>query len=274
MAFLVSQHGQWGAIPLPLFWAFPPWRACEVEVRYPPRKGYLSDTCAIPYENKAKACDTPLCDTISRRSCAIWGGISHWAAKKVTKEKSKSVPKWEGRQESQDSWRPSHSQRSLQGQQKGLWSLKLSGPYRAMRAAMRCERRCVVNTEWSVGCKRGFISRGGKITLFIFKKCRLTFSRCRCSLPHPKWVRWMASIHTMPNHDSNNGRLARLGNVSANRPCERCPQKDWSKMAHAMVHLSVCCLPSLQHPLATNESHNFWLRGTSRSSGLPLMVLM
>ena len=24
----------------------------------------------------------------------------------------------------------------------------LSGPYRAMRAAMRCERRCVVNTEW------------------------------------------------------------------------------------------------------------------------------
>ena len=46
----------------------------------PPPKGYLSDTCAIPYENKANGCDTPLCDTISKGYCAIWGGISHWAA--------------------------------------------------------------------------------------------------------------------------------------------------------------------------------------------------
>ena len=46
----------------------------------PPRKGYLSDTCATPYENKANGCDTPLCDTISKGYCAIWGGISHWAA--------------------------------------------------------------------------------------------------------------------------------------------------------------------------------------------------
>ena len=60
----------------------PPWRACEVEVRYPPpQKGYLSDTCAIPYEKRQKGCDTPLCDTISKGYCAIWGGISHWAAK-------------------------------------------------------------------------------------------------------------------------------------------------------------------------------------------------
>ena len=52
-----------------------------MEVRYPPpQKGYLSDTCAIRYENKANGCDTPLCDTISKRYCAIWGGISHWAA--------------------------------------------------------------------------------------------------------------------------------------------------------------------------------------------------
>ena len=28
----------------------------------------------------------------------------------------------------------------------------LSGPYRAMRAAMRCERRCVVNTEMAMRC--------------------------------------------------------------------------------------------------------------------------
>ena len=73
MGFLVSQHGQLGAIPPPPFWAFPPWRTCEVEVRYPPQKGYLSDTCAIPYENKANGCDTHLCDTISKGYCAIWG---------------------------------------------------------------------------------------------------------------------------------------------------------------------------------------------------------
>ena len=47
----------------------------------PPQKGYLSDTGAIPYENKASGCDTPLCDTISKGYCAIWGGTSHWAAK-------------------------------------------------------------------------------------------------------------------------------------------------------------------------------------------------
>ena len=46
-----------------------------MEVRYPPQKGYLSDTGAIPYENKASGCDTPLCDNISKRYCAI-GGVS------------------------------------------------------------------------------------------------------------------------------------------------------------------------------------------------------
>ena len=30
--------------------------------------------------------------------------------------------------------------------------IKLSGPYRAMRAAMRCERRCVVNAEMAMRC--------------------------------------------------------------------------------------------------------------------------
>ena len=49
----------------------------------PAQKGYLSDTGAIPYENKANGCDTSLCDTISKGYCAIWGGISHWAAKFV-----------------------------------------------------------------------------------------------------------------------------------------------------------------------------------------------
>ena len=64
----------WMRYPLPLFWAFPPWRACEVEVRYPPTKRvsqrYLRDTICY----KAKGCDTRLCDTISKRYCAIWGG--------------------------------------------------------------------------------------------------------------------------------------------------------------------------------------------------------
>ena len=46
----------------------------------PLQKGRLSDACAIPYENKANGCETPLCDTISKGHCAIWGGISHWAA--------------------------------------------------------------------------------------------------------------------------------------------------------------------------------------------------
>ena len=61
--------------PFSLFSAFAPWRACEVEVRYPPppQKGYLSDTRAIPYKNKASGCDTPLCDTISKGHYATWG---------------------------------------------------------------------------------------------------------------------------------------------------------------------------------------------------------
>ena len=63
--------------PSPFLSVSPLESICEVEVRYPPppqEKGYLSDTCAIPYENKANGCDTPLCDTISKRYCAIWGG--------------------------------------------------------------------------------------------------------------------------------------------------------------------------------------------------------
>ena len=47
MEFLVSQHGQLGA-PFSLG-EHAKWR-CDT----PPQKGYLSDTCAIPYENKAK----------------------------------------------------------------------------------------------------------------------------------------------------------------------------------------------------------------------------
>ena len=84
MGFSVSQHGQLGAIPPPPFLSVSPLESMRSGGAIPPpQKGYLSDTCAIPYENKANGCDTPLCDTISKGYCAIWGGISHWAAKLV-----------------------------------------------------------------------------------------------------------------------------------------------------------------------------------------------
>ena len=77
MGFLASQHGQLGAIPPPpaflsvsTLGEHAKWR-CETP---PPQKGYLSDTGAIPYENKAKGCDTPLCDTISERVLRDMGG--------------------------------------------------------------------------------------------------------------------------------------------------------------------------------------------------------
>ena len=84
MGFLVSQHGQLGAMPPPPFLSVSPlesMRSGGAIPPPPPQKGYLSDTCAIPYENKANGCDTPACDTISKGYCAIWGGVSHWAAK-------------------------------------------------------------------------------------------------------------------------------------------------------------------------------------------------
>ena len=78
----MSQHGQLGAIPpLPFLSVSPVESMRSGSAIPPPQKGYLSDTGAIPYENKANGCDTPLCDTISKGYCAIWGGISHWAAK-------------------------------------------------------------------------------------------------------------------------------------------------------------------------------------------------
>ena len=84
MGFLVSQHGQLGAIPPPPFLSVSPLEYMRGRGAIPPPpKGYLSDTSAIPYENKTNGCDTPPCATISKGYCAIWGGISHWAAKSV-----------------------------------------------------------------------------------------------------------------------------------------------------------------------------------------------
>ena len=48
-----------------------------MEVRYPPppQKGYLSDTCAMPYETRQNACDTPSA-ILSRNRIARYGGVS------------------------------------------------------------------------------------------------------------------------------------------------------------------------------------------------------
>ena len=83
MGLLLSQHGQLGAIPPPPFLSVSPLESMQSggAIPPPPQKRYHSNTCAIPYENKANGCDTPLCDTISKGHCAIWGGLSHWAAK-------------------------------------------------------------------------------------------------------------------------------------------------------------------------------------------------
>ena len=72
----------WVRHPLPPFLSVSPLEYMRSGGAIPsPQKGYLSDTSAIPYENKANGCDTPpLCDTISKGYCAIWGG-NLWAAK-------------------------------------------------------------------------------------------------------------------------------------------------------------------------------------------------
>ena len=77
MGFLVSQHGQLGAILPPPFLSVSPLESMRSGgAMPPPEKGYLSDTCAMPYENKANGCDTPLCDTISKGYCKRYGGVS------------------------------------------------------------------------------------------------------------------------------------------------------------------------------------------------------
>ena len=90
---LVAQHGQLGAIRLSPFLRVSPlesMRSGGAIPPPPPQKGYLSDTYAMPHENKANGCDTPLCNTISKRCCTIWGCVSHWAAKFTKKRRTNS----------------------------------------------------------------------------------------------------------------------------------------------------------------------------------------
>ena len=70
MGLLGSQHGQLGAIPPPPFLSVSPYESMRSGGAIPPHptKAYLSDTCVIPHENKAKWGETPLCNTISKYS--------------------------------------------------------------------------------------------------------------------------------------------------------------------------------------------------------------
>ena len=46
----------------------------------PPHKRGISAILARCHmKTRQMGADTPLCDNISKRYCAIWGGISHWA---------------------------------------------------------------------------------------------------------------------------------------------------------------------------------------------------
>ena len=84
MGFLVSQHGQLGAIPPPPFLSgFPlEYKRSRGAIPPPPKKRGISAILArYPMKTRQMGAIPPLCDTISKGYCAIWGGISHWAAK-------------------------------------------------------------------------------------------------------------------------------------------------------------------------------------------------
>ena len=85
VSFLVSQHGQWGAIPPPPCLSV----SLLASMRSggaipPPHTRGISRRCLHDTTWKqGKRVRDPLCDTISKGYCAIRRGISHWAAKGV-----------------------------------------------------------------------------------------------------------------------------------------------------------------------------------------------
>ena len=58
--------------PSPFSERFPIGEHAKWRCDTPPQKGYLSDTCAITYENKANGCDTPSA-ILSRKGIARYG---------------------------------------------------------------------------------------------------------------------------------------------------------------------------------------------------------
>ena len=78
MGCLVSQHGQLGAIPPPFFSErFPPWRACEVEVRYPPplKSGISAILARYPKKTRQMGAIPPSA-ILSRKGIARYAGVS------------------------------------------------------------------------------------------------------------------------------------------------------------------------------------------------------
>ena len=84
MGFLVAQHGQLDAILPPPFLSVSPLESMRSAGAIPPpQKGYLSDTCAKPMKTRQVGAIPPLRCYLERVLQAIWGVISHWAAKLV-----------------------------------------------------------------------------------------------------------------------------------------------------------------------------------------------
>ena len=77
MGVLVSQHGQWGAIPPPPFLSVSPLESIrEVEVRYPPHKRGISAILArYPIKTRQKRAIPPSA-ILSRKGIARYGGVS------------------------------------------------------------------------------------------------------------------------------------------------------------------------------------------------------
>ena len=77
IGFLVSQHGQLGAIPPPPFLSVSPLESMRSGGAIPPLKRGISAILARYHmRTRQNTCDSPLCDTISKEYCAIWGGVS------------------------------------------------------------------------------------------------------------------------------------------------------------------------------------------------------
>ena len=80
--FWCLNMANWVRYPLPLFWAFPPWRACEVEVDTPLKRGISAILARYPMKTRQMGAIPPLYDTnLERVLRDRGGGISHWAAK-------------------------------------------------------------------------------------------------------------------------------------------------------------------------------------------------
>ena len=91
MGFWVSQHDQLGVIPPPPFMSLSPLESIRSggAIPPPPQKGYLSDTCAIPHEDKVTRVRYPPLRYYLERVLRDMGGIPHWAAKCMRCHESK-----------------------------------------------------------------------------------------------------------------------------------------------------------------------------------------